>query len=55
MVGIGEIIIILAAIAVVFFGTKKIPELARTLERFKGEYMKGKKEVQRFEQLDFSL
>ncbi len=47
MIGIGEIIIIVVVIAVVIFGVKKIPELAKTLGRFKGEYQKGKKEVER--------
>jgi len=36
MLGIGEIIIIIMVIAVVFFGVKEIPKLARTLGRVKG-------------------
>jgi sec-independent protein translocase protein TatA len=47
MLGIGEIIVIIMVVAVVFFGVKEIPELARKLGRFKGEYKKGKMEVEK--------
>jgi len=47
MLGIGEIIIIIMVIAVVFFGVKEIPELARTLGRVKGEFKKGKREIEK--------
>jgi len=47
MLGIGEIIIIIMVIAVVFFGVKEIPELARTLGRVKGEFKKGKIEIEK--------
>lgn len=47
MLGIGEIIIIIMVVAVVFFGVKEIPELARKLGRFKGEFKKGKAEIER--------
>jgi sec-independent protein translocase protein TatA len=47
MVGITEIIIILVVIGLVFFGVKKIPEIARTLGRFRGEFEKGKMEVEK--------
>ena len=47
MLGIGEILIIIMVIAVVFFGVKEIPKLARTLGRVKGEYKKGKKEIEK--------
>ena len=47
MAGIGmqEIIIILVVIAVLIFGAKKIPELARTFGKAKGEFEKGKIEA----------
>lgn len=47
MLGIGEIIIIIMVIAVVFFGVKEIPKLARTLGRAKGEFKKGKREIEK--------
>ena len=47
MLGIGEIIIIIMVIAVVFFGVKEIPELARTLGRVKGEFKKGKRDIEK--------
>ena len=45
MLGIGEILIIIMVIAVVFFGVKEIPKLARTLGKVKGEFKKGKMEI----------
>ncbi|MDP2967193.1 MAG: twin-arginine translocase TatA/TatE family subunit [bacterium] len=47
MLGIGEILIIIMVIAVVFFGVKEIPQLARTLGRAKGEFKKGKREIEK--------
>ena len=47
MLGIGEIIIIIMVIAVVFFGVKEIPKLVRTLGRAKGEFKKGKMEIEK--------
>jgi len=47
MLGIGEIIIIIMVIAVVFFGVKEIPKLARTLGRVKGEFKKGKRDIEK--------
>ena len=47
MLGIGEIIIIIMVIAVVFFGVEEIPKLARTLGRVKGEFKKGKREIEK--------
>ena len=49
MPGIGgtEWIWIIVAIAVLIFGAKKIPELARTLGKAKGEYEKGKIESEK--------
>lgn len=47
MAGIGmqEILIILVVIGVLIFGAKKIPELARTFGKAKGEFEKGKIEA----------
>jgi len=42
-----EWIIILIAVAVLIFGAKKIPELARTLGKSKGEYEKGRIESEK--------
>ncbi len=43
-----EWIILLVVIVVVFaFGGKKIPELARSLGRAKGEFERGKREIQK--------
>lgn len=47
MLGIGEILIIIMVIAVVFFGVKEIPKLARTLGKVKGEFKKGKMEIEK--------
>ncbi len=38
---------IIVIIGVVFFGAKKIPELARTLGRAKGDYEKGRIESEK--------
>jgi sec-independent protein translocase protein TatA len=56
MAGIGmqEIIIILVVIGVIIFGAKKIPELARTFGKAKGEFEKAKiesdKELKEFKE-----
>jgi sec-independent protein translocase protein TatA len=43
-----EWIVMLVAIVVIFaFGGKKIPELARSLGRAKGEFEKGKRELEK--------
>ena len=47
MLGIGEILIIIMVIAVVFFGVKEIPKLARTLGTVKGEFKKGKRDIEK--------
>ena len=44
--GIPEIIVILLAVGVLLFGSKKIVELARSMGRFSGEFKKGKKEIE---------
>ncbi len=40
-----NVIIIVVVIAVLVFGAKKIPELARTFGKAKGEYEKGRIEA----------
>ncbi|MCE9617832.1 MAG: twin-arginine translocase TatA/TatE family subunit [Nitrosarchaeum sp.] len=44
MPGINEILVIVVLAAVFIFGAKKIPELAKTLGKAKGEFEKGKLE-----------
>jgi sec-independent protein translocase protein TatA len=44
--GIPEIIIILLAIGIFLFGSKKIIELARSMGRFTGEFKKGKQDIE---------
>jgi len=41
----GEIIIIVIVIGVLIFGAKKIPQLAKTFGKAKGEFEKGKIEA----------
>jgi len=46
MQGVPEWLIVIAVIAIVLiFGAKKIPELARTFGKAKGEFEKGKIEA----------
>jgi len=45
--GLPEIIIILIAVGIVFFGGKKMTEFARGLGRFSGEFKKGKREIEK--------
>lgn len=45
--GLPEAVIILVAIIVLFFGGKKLNELAKGLGRFSGEFKKGKMEIER--------
>jgi sec-independent protein translocase protein TatA len=47
MLGIGEILIIILVLVMLFFGTKEIPKLVRTLGRAKGEFKKGKMEIEK--------
>jgi sec-independent protein translocase protein TatA len=42
-----NVIIIVVVIAVLIFGAKKIPELARTFGKAKGEYEKGRIEAEK--------
>jgi sec-independent protein translocase protein TatA len=46
-IGMTEIVFIIIAAAVLIFGAKKIPELARTLGKSKGEFEKGKLESEK--------
>jgi len=45
--GLPEIVIILIALVILFFGGKKITELARGMGRFTGEFKKGKTEIEK--------
>lgn len=45
--GIPEILLILVAVAVLFFGGKQLTELARGMGKFTGEFKKGKMEMER--------
>ena len=47
MLGMPEIVIILLVVVVLLFGAKKLPELARSLGRAKGEFEKGKMEIEK--------
>ena len=44
--GLPEIIVIVLVVAILFFGSGKIVEFARSLGRVTGEFKKGKKEVE---------
>lgn len=44
--GMPEIIVIVLVVAILFFGSGKIVEFARSLGRVTGEFKKGKKEVE---------
>ncbi|NNL58410.1 MAG: translocase [Nitrosopumilus sp.] len=45
MLGSTEIIVLIVVIGVLIFGAKKIPELAKTFGKAKGEFEKGKIEA----------
>ena len=45
MFGTTEIIVIVVAAGLLLFGAKKIPELAKTFGKAKGEYKKGEIEA----------
>ncbi|UCE36688.1 MAG: twin-arginine translocase TatA/TatE family subunit [Thermoplasmata archaeon] len=47
MLGMGEILIIVFVIVILIFGAKKLPELARSLGRAKGEFERGKMDIER--------
>jgi len=44
--GIPEIVIILLAVGILLFGSKKIVEMARSMGRFTGEFKKGKRDIE---------
>jgi sec-independent protein translocase protein TatA len=46
-IGIPELIVIALAVAVLFFGSSKILDFARSLGKISGEFKKGKTEVER--------
>ncbi len=45
--GLPELIIILLAFGILFFGSKKMTEFAQSMGRFTGEFKKGKAAVER--------
>lgn len=45
--GLPEIAIILIGVAVLFFGAKKIREIAYSVGKISGEYKKGKMEIEK--------
>lgn len=45
--GLPEIIIILIAVVILFFGGKKLTELARGMGKFTGEFKKGRMDIER--------
>jgi sec-independent protein translocase protein TatA len=45
MLGTTEIIVLVVVIGVLIFGAKKIPDLAKTFGKAKGEFEKGKIEA----------
>ena len=45
MLGSTEIIVLVVVIGVLIFGAKKIPQLAKTFGKAKGEFEKGKIEA----------
>jgi len=45
MLGMTEILIIVFVVIILLFGAKKLPELARSLGRAKGEFERGKMEI----------
>jgi len=45
--GLPEIILIALAVGVLFFGSKKITEVARSIGRVSGEFKKGKSDIER--------
>ena len=45
MLGSTEILVLIVVIGVLIFGAKKIPELAKTFGKAKGEFEKGKIEA----------
>ena len=45
MLGMTEILIIVFVIIILLFGAKKLPELARSIGRAKGEFERGKMEI----------
>ncbi|MDO8551990.1 MAG: twin-arginine translocase TatA/TatE family subunit [bacterium] len=44
--GLPEIIIIVLILGILFFGSKKITDFARSIGRASGEFKKGKKEIE---------
>ena len=47
MLGMTEILIIVFVVIILLFGAKKLPELARSIGRAKGEFERGKMDIER--------
>ena len=47
MLGMTEILIIVFVAIILLFGAKKLPELARSIGRAKGEFERGKMDIER--------
>ncbi|OGN29488.1 MAG: translocase [Candidatus Lloydbacteria bacterium RIFCSPHIGHO2_01_FULL_41_20] len=45
--GLPEILIIVLVVGILFFGSSKITEFARSIGRAAGEFKKGKKEIEK--------
>ncbi len=45
--GIPEIVLIVLAVGVLFFGSGKIVDMARSMGRVSGEFKKGKQDIER--------
>ena len=46
-IGLPEIIIIALVFGILFFGSSKMTEFAKSLGRLSGEYKKGKQDIER--------
>lgn len=44
--GLPEIVLIVLVVGILFFGSKKITDFARSIGRASGEFKKGKKEIE---------
>ena len=44
--GLPEIVLIVLVVGILFFGSKKITDFARSIGRSSGEFKKGKKDIE---------
>ena len=44
--GLPEIVLIVLVVGILFFGSKKITDFARSIGRASGEFKKGKKDIE---------